>query len=149
MQELATAIREAAGHVFQEPEPEEMDAGEFQVLDDAAQKWASYSLKTFRGELLTRALAISGALSSFVAQLKYGSEGQDQREAELARLRGEVERLTTPQAWLELGEINSCCETFPVSNRSAPVPAGEGARPRSSRGRLRAAPATIAVSFRG
>lgn len=40
-----------------------------EILDEAAVRWATHSLKTYRGDLLTQALAISKALAEFTAEL--------------------------------------------------------------------------------
>ena len=44
--------------------------GDYGILDDVAERWAAHSLKTYRGELLRKALAISEALVEFTAELE-------------------------------------------------------------------------------
>lgn len=43
---------------------------EVQAMQDAAKAWAVVALETFRGELLGKALAISGAMADFTAELE-------------------------------------------------------------------------------
>ena len=45
-------------------------SGDYGMLDDVASRWASASLKMYRGELLRKALAISEALVEFTAELE-------------------------------------------------------------------------------
>lgn len=59
MEELANAVRENAVSVTSAD-----------MLDEAAQKWATNALVTYRDELLTRALEISRAIAQFVAELR-------------------------------------------------------------------------------
>lgn len=40
-------------------------------MQEAAEKWAVHSLRTYKGALLTRALAVSEALSAFVTELEH------------------------------------------------------------------------------
>ena len=44
-------------------------------LDKAAQNWAAASVRTFRDDLLKRALAISVAIAEFVSELEGSGDG--------------------------------------------------------------------------
>lgn len=59
MQKLSNAIKDATKDT---PEPIE--------LQSAAEEWAVFSIKTFKGKLLKDALAISEAIANFNAELE-------------------------------------------------------------------------------
>ena len=64
MQELANTMAEyAEAHVADETVSNP-------VLQQAANKWATHSLETYRGTLLRRALSISAAISDFITEME-------------------------------------------------------------------------------
>lgn len=66
MQELAETLTNIAHTNFGLVEDGSVD-----VLDKAAQKWATYCLQEMRGNTLARGLDVSRALAEFVAELKH------------------------------------------------------------------------------
>lgn len=47
-----------------------MQGNPYDNLDQAAKRWAEHSLKTFRGDLLRKALEMSASMVEFVSELK-------------------------------------------------------------------------------
>lgn len=62
MEELSDGIKEAI--------KDEAFEGTDKILDSVSAKWATHSLVTYKDRLLKKALAISEALSNFVAELE-------------------------------------------------------------------------------
>jgi len=59
MQKLASAIKDST-----------LDRDQPIELQEAAEAWAVFSVKTFKGKLLKNALSISEAIANFMAELE-------------------------------------------------------------------------------